>query len=129
VKLATAHAVCSAHDVSDGGLAIAVAESCFNSVDSDGHCLSADIEIPSNAAELALFGESGARAVVSLSPASLARVNEIAAQCRVRVQRIGTVIRGEFRIQHNGALVIEGKVESFHRIWSESLGQSIEGGS
>ncbi len=128
VKLAAKRTILSAHDVSDGGLAIAVAESCFNSSGSDGRCLSADIEISSKAAELALFGERGARAVVSLSPASLARMNEIAAQCRIRTQRIGTVIHGDLRIQHNGALVIQGDVDSFRRTWSESLGQSIESG-
>jgi phosphoribosylformylglycinamidine synthase len=128
VTLASERIILSAHDVSDGGLAIAVAESCFNSASSDRRSLSAEIEISFNAAELGLFGERGARAVVSLSPASLARVNEIAAQCRIEAQRIGTVIRGDFRILHNGVLVIQGNVDSFRQIWSESLGQSIESG-
>ena len=48
----------------------------------------------------ALFGERGARAVVSVSPASLARVNAIAAQYKVAAARIGTVTRGDFRIQY-----------------------------
>ncbi len=55
------------------------------------------------AAEIALFGERGARAVVSLPAASLARLEAIAAQCGVQAQRIGTVTRGEFRIQYKGA--------------------------
>ena len=129
VRLAAERTILSAHDVSDGGIAVALAECCFNSAGADGRCLSAEIEISSDLAEPALFGERGARALVSLSHASLARVNEIAAQCKVKAQRIGTVIHGDFRIQHNGALVIEGKVDSFQRIWSESLGHSIESGS
>ncbi len=125
VALAGERAVRSAHDVSDGGLAVSVAEACFGR---DG--LSAEISIDAagagDFAEAALFGERGARAVVSVVPASLARVNEIAAQYKVRAQRIGIVTRGEFRIQYQGAAVIQGSVESFRRVWSEALPKAIE---
>jgi len=125
VALAADRAVRSAHDISDGGLAVSVAESCFGR---DG--LSAEISIDAagaeDFAEAALFGERGARAVVSVAPASLARVNEIAAQYKVRAQRIGAVTRGEFRIQYRGAAVIQGSIESFRRVWSESLPKAIE---
>ena len=125
VALAAERAVRSAHDVSDGGLAVSVAEACFGR---DG--LSAEISIDAagadDFAEAALFGERGARAVVSVAPASLARVNEVAAQYKVRAQRIGTVTRGEFRIQYQGAGVIQGSIESFRRVWSESLPKAVE---
>ncbi len=82
VALGWERAVLSAHDVSDGGLAVSVAEACFGR---DG--LSAEIAIDAagaeDFAEAALFGERGARAVVSVAPASLARVNAIAAQYKV----------------------------------------------
>ena len=81
---------------------------------------------PDDFAEAALFGERGARAVVSVAPASLARVNEVAAQYKVRAQRIGAVTRGEFRIQYQGAGVIQGSIESFRRVWSESLVKAVE---
>jgi hypothetical protein len=64
--------------------------------------------------------------VVSVAPASLARLNEIAAQYHVRAQRIGTVTRGDFRIQYRGAAVIQGSIESFRRVWSEALPKAIE---
>ena len=125
VALAAERAVLSAHDISDGGLAVSVAEACFGR---DG--LSAEISIDAagaeDFAEAALFGERGARAVVSVAPASLARVNEIAAQYKVRAQRIGTVTRGEFRIKYQGAGVIQGSIASFRRVWSESLPKAIE---
>jgi phosphoribosylformylglycinamidine synthase len=125
VALAGERVALSAHDVSDGGLAVSVAEACFGR---DG--LSAEIAIDAASqddfAETALFGERGARAVVSVAPASLARVNAIAAQYQVRAQRIGTVTRGDFRIQYQGAAVIQGSVESFRRMWSEALPKAIE---
>jgi phosphoribosylformylglycinamidine synthase II len=128
-KLATERAVLSAHDVSDGGVAVTVAECCFNS---EG--LSAQLHLRSSQAsqepaEFALFGEGGARAVVSTSSASLARATAIAAQYGVKVQQIGSVTRGDFRIQLKGAPVIQGKVDWFGQAWSESLGKAIDSAS
>jgi phosphoribosylformylglycinamidine synthase II len=126
VSLASAGLILSAHDVSDGGLAVTIAESCFAS---DG--LSADVNLTPDAepSEVALFGERGARVVVSLSAASLARLNEVAAQYGVAANRIGTVTRSEFRIQFNGTPAIRGDVSSFRKAWSESLAAAIESAS
>jgi hypothetical protein len=77
-------------------------------------------------AEYALFGERGARAVVSLPPASLARATAIAAKYSCNVQRIGIVIRGAFRIQYHGTIAILGEVSSLREIWSEILGKALE---
>ncbi|HEY4710562.1 MAG TPA: phosphoribosylformylglycinamidine synthase subunit PurL [Candidatus Acidoferrales bacterium] len=129
VKLAAERAISSAHDISDGGVAATVAESCFHS---EG--LSAQIDLGSSkgsgeAAEFALFGERGARAVVSTSPASLARATAIAAQYGVKVQQIGSVTRADFRIQLKGVPVVRGKVDSFLQTWSEPLEKAIESAS
>jgi phosphoribosylformylglycinamidine synthase II len=123
VALASEKAILSAHDVSDGGIAVTLAECCF---DSDG--LSADVNLDAKGApaEAVLFGESGGRAVASLLPASLARVNAIAAQYSLKAQPIGKVARGEFRIEWKGVSVIRGDVASFRRMWAESLGKVIE---
>ena len=67
VALAGEGVLQSAHDVSDGGLAVTLAESCFAS---DG--LSARISLASTEPdEAALFGERGARAVVSVTSVNL----------------------------------------------------------
>jgi phosphoribosylformylglycinamidine synthase len=126
VSLTSVGLILSAHDVSDGGLAVTIAESCFAS---DG--LSADVNLTPDAepSEVALFGERGARAVVSLSAASLARLNAVAAQYGVAANRIGTVTRSEFRIQFNGTPVIRGDVSSFRKAWSESLARTVEDGA
>jgi phosphoribosylformylglycinamidine synthase II len=125
VKVAAEKRIHSAHDISDGGLAVALAESCFGA-----NALAAQVtiapETQNQPAESALFGERGARALVSLSPSSLARVNEVAAQCNVAVQQIGTVTRGDFRIQYSGSPVIQGSIASFHNTWSGSLQKAIE---
>jgi phosphoribosylformylglycinamidine synthase II len=126
VRLAAERAILSAHDVSDGGLAVTIAESCFAS-----NGLSAEIDLGVSAApsEAALFGERGARAVVSVAPASLARVRQIAAQYDIQASQIGRVTRGEFRIQLNGVVVIQEQSDSFRQAWSQSLPQAIESAS
>jgi phosphoribosylformylglycinamidine synthase len=117
VDLTSGKAILSAHDVSDGGLAVTLAESCFGS---DG--LAAKVICDADGpAEYAVFGERGGRVVISASSALLARVNSIAAQYNVRVLRIGTVTRGEFVVQYEGGPVIQGPIDSFRRAWSESL--------
>jgi phosphoribosylformylglycinamidine (FGAM) synthase-like enzyme len=124
VELASEKAILSAHDVSDGGLAVTLAECCF---DSGGLSAEVDVKGADEPAESALFGERGARAVVSLPSASLARVSAIAAQWKISALRIGVVTRGEFRIQYKGAFAIRGTIDSFRRTWAESLEKAVEG--
>ena len=126
VALAGAGAILSAHDVSDGGIAVTIAECCFAS---EGLAAEVDLGDADEPAESALFGERGARAVASLPAGSLARVSELAAQYRMKVQAIGRVTRGEFRIQYKGAPVIQGSVDSFRRMWGESFAKAIEAAS
>ena len=87
--LVRAGLVRTAHDCSDGGLAVAIAESCV--MDRD-RVLGADIDVRAwNALprRALLFGEAQARIVVSCVEAD--RVLEIAASHGVPARRIGTV--------------------------------------
>jgi phosphoribosylformylglycinamidine synthase subunit PurL len=129
VNLASERAILSAHDVSDGGLGVTLAECCFDSIRDDGACLSAeaDIDFEEGPAEAALFGERGARVVVSVAPVSLARVTAIAAQCKLQTRQIGEVTHGTFRIQYKGTLVIHGAIDSLRKIWAGSLGKVLAG--
>ena len=132
VKLAAAKAVNSAHDVSDGGIAASLAESGFaSSSSSESTTLGASVKfdhaldnIPN--AETALFGERGARAIVTVSPAALARLQSIASECGVRALEIGSVVAADFGIQYIGATVIQGSLASFRKPWSESLQKAVE---
>jgi phosphoribosylformylglycinamidine synthase len=106
-----------AHDVSDGGLAVTLAESCFAS---DG--FSARVSLTSKEPdEAALFGERGARAIVSVTPENLAAVRRIAAQYEVAVGEVGRVTRGEFRIELNGQTVVSAEVSSLADAWSGAI--------
>ena len=134
VTLAAEGAVQSAHDISDGGLAVTLAESCFASESSLAGAqhgaphLAAVIIIQDSSlpAESVLFGERGARAVVSVSPAKLARVLEIARQYHVAARELGKVIReGSFRIQYQGSTVIDSPIETLRDAWAHSLERTL----
>ena len=124
VDLAAQKVILSAHDVSDGGLAVTIAESCFAS---DG--LSAEAKLAASegeSIEYALFAEHGPRAAISASPALLARVQSIAAQYNVKALRIGEVTRGEFKIECQGSAVIRGNLDSFQKSWDKSLASVLD---
>jgi phosphoribosylformylglycinamidine synthase II len=129
VALAANGAVRSAHDVSDGGIAVTLAESCFAvAAQTTGQRLGAKVNLPEESApaEYALFGERGARAIVSVAPSFLARVLESARQCGVTARQIGQVIRGDaFRIEYEGSAAIDTSVAKLHDTWAHSLERTL----
>src|ERR1700757_821028 len=122
VALAAAGTVESAHDLSDGGAAVAIAESCFAS-----NALGAHVSLPENAsAEYALFGEAGARAVVSVSPTKLAALRATARQYGVGAHEIGKVTRdNSLRIEYKGHVVVQSDVPALADVWANSLEREI----
>jgi phosphoribosylformylglycinamidine synthase len=89
-ELVRSHTVTSAHDTSEGGLAVALAECCMASAESP---LGVQVTLPigSVAPHAYLFGEDASRVVISYAPE---REAEIAAACKaagVPFAAIGTV--------------------------------------
>jgi phosphoribosylformylglycinamidine synthase subunit PurL len=123
LALAAQGLLASAHDISDGGLAVALAESVFAS---DG--LSAAVALRGEAhAELALFSEQGARAIVSTPQAKLAPLLQVAAQWGVAAQVIGKVTRGPFQLSFNGSSVLSDSPASLRAIWAGALERAVLG--
>jgi phosphoribosylformylglycinamidine synthase len=123
VALAATGKIQSAHDISDGGLAVTVAESCF-ATPSLGARIVTDNAGP---AESAVFGERGARAVVSVSASSADSVLEIARQHDVAATRFGQVTGdGIFSIQYHGSVIIEESVAALRDIWSHALERALK---
>ncbi|HVS88530.1 MAG TPA: phosphoribosylformylglycinamidine synthase subunit PurL [Candidatus Acidoferrum sp.] len=130
VALAAEGAIQSAHDISDGGIAVTLAESCFAPVGARhavpvlGAHVILDEEGP---VEAAVFGERGARAVVSVRPTSLARVLDTARQYAVGAHEIGKVTHdGAFHIEHEGRAVIDSSVETLRDTWAYSLERTLK---
>jgi len=123
VALAEAGTVKSAHDVSDGGLAVALAESCFAS---DG--LGAEIGLDSEEnAEYAVFGERGARVILSVAPENVGAVLATAREYKVGAREIGKVTRDNaLRIQYKGHLVISAQVPLLKDVWASALERNLK---
>jgi len=130
VTLAAAGTVESAHDLSDGGAAVTIAESLFASVGPDlaRPALGAAMTLPENAsAEYALFGESGARAIVSVSPTKLAALRATARQYGVGAHEIGKVTRdNSLRIEYKGHIVVQSDVPALADVWANSLQRTLK---
>jgi phosphoribosylformylglycinamidine synthase subunit PurL len=123
VALASAGTVQSAHDVSDGGLAVTVAESCFAANELGAEIQLEDAEDP----EYALFGERGARVVVSAQLANVAAVLESARQYGVRAREIGKVTGDNaLSIEYNGHAAVSTPVPALKDVWEHSLEQHLK---
>jgi phosphoribosylformylglycinamidine synthase len=87
----------SAHDLSDGGLAVALAEAC-----SEG--MGAAVEVPASDI-FALFGEAPSRILVSSRHAG--RVRKIAANHGVECDEIGVTIELRLQLEHKGTVLFD----------------------
>ncbi len=105
----------SAHDLSDGGLAVALAEACFGGVG-----LAAKLQSPLGA-QITLFGEFASRIVVSLPENQLAALNSIAAEYGVNAEVVGVTQSEWFSLECNGNPAIRAPVEQLRQIWEQAL--------
>ena len=84
--------LCSAHDLSDGGLAVALAECCMGGPWST-QVFGARVDLTREADTLSdmewLFGEDGARAIVSCAPGSVAALKRLGVETGVACTDLG----------------------------------------
>jgi len=105
----------SAHDISDGGFAVALAECCIGGPEKPlGVRIQAREMIRGDAL---LFSESQSRVIVSVAEENVRRLEEIAARHNVPMQAIGTVGGTRFIIQP----LVQLPVEELKSIWSTGL--------
>ncbi len=111
----------SAHDVSEGGLAVALAECCISG---PGKPLGAEIDLEASIRPDAwLFGESQSRILVSLRSKQLTRLRELAADNEVPLSVLGTVRGSRLR----AGRLIDADVQELRDLWSNALGDLMEG--
>jgi phosphoribosylformylglycinamidine synthase len=103
----------SSHDVGGGGLAVALAECCFNGV-------GAAIEVKSPLRpELALFHEGPSRVLVST--ASPEAVEKICASKNVDCVRLGVTMKEQLRIDDISKTLIDVPVQRLREVWDNAL--------
>jgi phosphoribosylformylglycinamidine (FGAM) synthase-like enzyme len=115
----------SAHDCSDGGLAVTLAESCFSSLGRGP--LGASIELGGELSATAqLFSETPSRIVVSFEESQRTRLERIAAQAGAPLKVIGRTGGARLRISTNGAERISHDVAQLEELWRGALGDKLQ---
>ncbi|WP_059047145.1 phosphoribosylformylglycinamidine synthase subunit PurL [Paenibacillus rubinfantis] len=106
----------SAHDLSEGGLAVALAESCI----SGG--IGAKVNVASELrSDYTLFSESQSRILLSASPEKAAALEKLLAERGVTAARIGVVEGSELNVAVNGTGVLSKPVEQLKRVWEDVI--------
>jgi phosphoribosylformylglycinamidine synthase len=112
----------SAHDISDGGLAVALAECCIAGPDRP---LGARIELREvMRGDALLFGESQSRIVVSVNEADLPRLRQIAEKEAAPLQVIGEVGGAQLSLQPFAQIA----VDEAKSLWSQGLERRMKEG-
>jgi len=112
--------VSSAHDCSEGGLAVTLAESCITD---SGRMLGATINLDSETirADAALFGETPSRIVVSVNKDNLKALEEIANKHAVSYQVLGNVGGEKLIIQYGQQEVVNTPVSQLNDAWRNAI--------
>jgi phosphoribosylformylglycinamidine synthase len=124
VRLATDRLIRSAHDCSDGGLAVTLAECCFGSGGIGVEASIDSVQIsdhPRINEAAALFGESASRVVVSTSADRLTELLACAAGASVPATVIGQTGGNLISIAVGGRTAVDVTVDAAERAWSGAL--------
>jgi phosphoribosylformylglycinamidine synthase len=115
-------AIASAHDCAEGGLAVALAECCFDAPAGVAVDV-AEAEEAETAWQLiaTLFGESASRVVVSVAPEALAGFLERAGASKVPAVSIGRVGGERLTVAVSGKVEIDEAVSELAAIWDTAI--------
>ncbi|MFN2577148.1 MAG: phosphoribosylformylglycinamidine synthase subunit PurL [Pyrinomonadaceae bacterium] len=115
----------SAHDCSDGGLAVALAECCFSSLNHDACGAEIDITGEHDVATR-LFSESPSRIIISFDEAVLGDIEEIVAGAGCPMTLLGNVGSDRLRIESDGEEIIQLDIAEMETAWRSSLSQKLQ---
>lgn len=113
----------SAHDVSDGGLAVAIAESLFGPL---GERVGATIaiECPGRGDTL-LFSEGQSRMLFTVQASDADPIEKLAESYGVPLSRIGVTGGDALRLQLNGAEALSLGLDELHDTWWNSIERAL----
>ena len=133
----------SAHDCSEGGLAVALAECCFDSDGLSGADIDLDgVEAPLSGVSAAgnervgtrattaeiLFNESQSRIIISVAPENLKKAMSILQERGLPHQQLGQVGGDDLRIRANQE-DFHWKMADLHDVWFNAIRRAVESDS
>ncbi|MDJ0852539.1 MAG: phosphoribosylformylglycinamidine synthase subunit PurL [Myxococcota bacterium] len=114
--------VSAAHDVSDGGLTVALAESCITGPQRVGVSVALEEGLRPDAL---LFGESTGRVVVASADAEA--LLALAAECGVPARHVGETGGERLAIRRSsGEAWIDAPLERIHEVWRRAIPRRLE---
>ena len=116
----------SAHDCSEGGLAVALAECCFNPEKLFGAEI--DLKADDTLSATALFNESQSRIVVSVGPENRQKTISILQERQIPFQQLGRVGGDQLRIRV-GREEFSWPTADLHDDWWNAIRRAVESDS
>src|SRR6266540_2153640 len=116
----------SAHDCSEGGLAVALAECCFNPENLFG--VEIDLKAGDTPPTTVLFNESQSRIVVSVGPENLAKTMSMLQERQIPFQQLGRVGGDQLRIRV-GSEKFSWPTADLHDDWWNAIRLAVESDS
>jgi phosphoribosylformylglycinamidine synthase len=128
-ELIKERAIESAHDCSEGGLAVALAEACFVKPNPGATIpyIGTEVDLNSNGVftEGVLFGENASRVVISCDRKRASIIQQIAVRWGVRADRIGRTIPEKLVISIDGRQAVSAKVSDLRQVWDTALVKAL----
>ena len=127
VSIAEQKLVHSAHDISDGGLFVALAEKGVMNAEAPlGFIVNLeDTERSSVRIQQQLFSEAQGRVVMSVAPDKIREVAEAAAEHNMPLQAIGTVVERAASISVNGREIVSFTIDELAEAYYHSLEHAL----
>jgi len=121
VELIREGLVDSAHDCSEGGLAVALAEKSFpNGIGQTVRLSRQDFP-----AEFVLFGEDASRIVVSCDPSKVSRIKSLAGDYGIFADEIGTTGGDRVEISLDGEVVVSATLSELNEVYEGALENAL----
>jgi len=117
VELSKAGLVDSAHDCSEGGLAVALTESGF----AKGFGISVDLVSEGLAPEFVLFGEDASRVIISCDQSNVSRIQQLAVKYGLSADVIGRTVSDKVEIRLDGRTVVSASVSELRDGFESAL--------
>ncbi len=122
VELAQTGMLDSAHDCSDGGIAVTLAESGFtNSIG-----MSIDLTSQGLPPEFVLFGEDASRVVISCDRDKLSAIQQVAVKYGIAAESIGETAPEQVEIRLDGRLIVSAQVSELREAYEGSLQRMLQ---
>jgi phosphoribosylformylglycinamidine synthase II len=122
VAMIQAGLVDSAHDCSEGGIAVTLAESAL----AKDVGAKVDLSAQGLPAECVLFGEDASRVVISCDRSNVSGIKQVAVKYGISADVIGETVPGQVEIKLDGQVVVSAGVNELRQVYENALETALK---